>query len=398
MGIGFTETMTQSWFSRLQSSLGGMLVGIMMIALSVLTLFLNEGRAVKTAKSLAEGAAAVVHVQPSPVKSSNNGKLVHFNGMTAMPSMLRDPVFGVEAKALQISRKVEMYQWKQLSRSTTREKLGGGKETATTYDYEKDWSDQVQSSRDFKDQTGHVNPASMPYKNETTVASNVSVGDFQIPQRIVAGLDGAFSPMALDEKSIASAPTSVVTGGRKPMLDQGAFYYGVNPAAPAVGDFRVRFAAMEPGDISVIGRQSGKTIEPYVTKAGRPLEMARVGSIDASAMFEGAMKSNSILTWVLRAGGFLLMFIGSSMVFKPLVIVGKFIPLLGSAIGAGARLLAFGFSSVVSLVIIGVAWFAYRPLLSILLLALGGAVGVLALKLGRTKNAGPVVSNAAPAP
>ena len=39
-----------------------------------------------------------------------------------------------------------MYQWKQTSESKTKEKIGGGKETTTTYDYKKDWSDRPISS------------------------------------------------------------------------------------------------------------------------------------------------------------------------------------------------------------------------------------------------------------
>jgi hypothetical protein len=312
---------------------------------------------------------------------------------------LRDPVFGVEAKALQLSRKVEMYQWKQASKSTTTERLGGSKETTTTYEYEKEWSEQLQSSKGFKNPAGHTNPASLPYKAETLAASDVTVGDYRIPQRIIASLDGTASALALDEKSIAAAPTgSSGTGNVKPKLDQGDLYYGGNPADPRVGDVRVRFASMGLSEISVIGRQSGKTIEPYPTQAGRNLEMARVGAFDADVMFAGAMRSNTVMTWVLRVGGFLIMFIGSSMIFKPLVMVGKFVPFIGGIIGAGTGLLAFGLSSVASLATIALAWFVYRPMLSIALLVLGAVVGAFVLTRGRAKTAAQGTANATPAP
>ena len=95
----FTETTSESWFSRIKSSIGGIFIGLIMIVISFPILFLNEGRAVKTSKSLKEGAAAVIDVPASPIASANEGKLVHFTGMTGPASTLQDATFGVEAKA-----------------------------------------------------------------------------------------------------------------------------------------------------------------------------------------------------------------------------------------------------------------------------------------------------------
>ena len=78
--------------------------------------------------------------------------------MTVVPSTLKDSTFGVEAKGLKLGRTVQMYQWKETSESKTKEKIGGGKETTTTYDYKKDWSDSPIDSSDFKRPEGHQNP------------------------------------------------------------------------------------------------------------------------------------------------------------------------------------------------------------------------------------------------
>src|SRR4028118_2220876 len=105
MADTYTTTTSESWFSRIKSSFGGLVIGLIMLVVSLPVLFFNEGRAVTTSKSLKEGAAAVIEVPISPIDPGNNGKLVHFTGMANTAATLKDPTFGVEAKALtQIGR------------------------------------------------------------------------------------------------------------------------------------------------------------------------------------------------------------------------------------------------------------------------------------------------------
>ena len=56
----FIERSSQSWISRLGGSLKSVLFGIVLFGASIVLLWWNEGRAVKTAKGLKEGSAAVV--------------------------------------------------------------------------------------------------------------------------------------------------------------------------------------------------------------------------------------------------------------------------------------------------------------------------------------------------
>ena len=431
MSDSYTTTTSESWFSRIKSSFGGILIGLIMIAIALPMLFWNEGRAVTTSKSLKEGAGAVVDVEPSPIKEENNGKLVHFTGMTNTASTLKDPTFGVEAKALTLTRSVEMYQWKETSKSTTKEKVGGGKETTTTYDYKKEWSSSPISSSNFKNKGGHENPTSFRYQAQTMTAKDVTVGDFKIPERLVAGL-GNGKPLALDDSAIAAAPgeatptptvaasatpaaagvaspaasatpsptatatgTPAAAGSMKPKLENGALYYGQDPGSPAIGDMRVKFSSLEPTEISVLAAQSGNTIAPYQTKAGRALETVQTGSATAAEMFASARKGNTIMTWALRFGGWLLMFIGFTMLFKPLVMIGKFVPFIGSIIAAGTGLISFVLASVISLVVVAIAWIVYRPLLGIVLLVVAAALGVFALM--KMKAAKPAAARATPA-
>ena len=80
MSNSFTETTSTSWFGRLRHSVGGVVIGLVLIVGMVVLLFWNEGRAVTTARSLAEGAGAVVSVGADAVDAANEGKLVHVSG------------------------------------------------------------------------------------------------------------------------------------------------------------------------------------------------------------------------------------------------------------------------------------------------------------------------------
>ncbi|HEV8238682.1 MAG TPA: hypothetical protein VGS57_04895 [Thermoanaerobaculia bacterium] len=91
---------------RLGGSLKGAVVGVIFALVAVPLLFWNEGRAVKRARTLAEGAGKVVSVPAAAVDASHEGGLVHTSGQATTDEVLRDPTFGVERNALALERKV----------------------------------------------------------------------------------------------------------------------------------------------------------------------------------------------------------------------------------------------------------------------------------------------------
>jgi hypothetical protein len=86
------------------------------------------------------------------------------------------------------------------------------------------------------------------------------------------------------------------------------------------------------------------------------------------------------------------------MLFKPLVMIGKVVPFIGSMIAAGTGLISFVLASVISLVVVAIAWIVYRPLLGIILLVIAAALAVFALmKMKAAKTAAPGIARPAPA-
>jgi hypothetical protein len=104
-GDTFTQVTSTSWIARLGKSILGVLIGVVLIIGAIILLFWNEGRAVTTARSLAEGSHAVVEVGSASVDPANEGKLVYVSGELDARAPLTDQEFGVTANALRLGRR-----------------------------------------------------------------------------------------------------------------------------------------------------------------------------------------------------------------------------------------------------------------------------------------------------
>jgi hypothetical protein len=110
------------------------------------------------------------------------------------------------------------------------------------------------------------------------------------------------------------------------------------------------------------------------------------GIVSAEQMFADAKSMNTLLTWALRAVGALVMWLGCMLVLRPLTALFENIPLIGGIVEAGAGLAALLFTLVFAPLTIAVAWFYYRPLVSLIVLASGAALAfALGHRLGGQK-------------
>jgi len=82
------------------------------------------------------------------------------------------------------------------------------------------------------------------------------------------------------------------------------------------------------------------------------------------------------MTWGIRAGGALLMMIGFGMILAPFRVLADVVPLFGSIVGAGTGLIGLILTAILAPLTIAIAWFAYRPVVGAIVLALGIAAAV----------------------
>ena len=375
----FTEVTNQSWFSRIGDSIKGIIVGIVIFIIAFPVLFLNEGRAVRTYKTLKEGAGKVVTIDSATVDPANEGKLVYLTGKAVTDETLTDGQFGVSANAIKLKRNVEIYQWKEKKSTSKKKKTGGSTQTTTTYNYTKAWSKTLVKSSSFNKPSGHVNPTSMPFSMKNQKATNVKLGGFDLSSGLIGKINAYESLPVTDSVAI---PAELASKLKK---HNGGFYYGSNPASPAVGDMKITFQAVKPLEVSMISKQIGSTFEPYLSKTGKNLEMVKAGTHSADLMFAAAKKSNAAMTWMLRGLGLILMFVGITMVMKPLSVVADVLPFLGNLVEAASGLVAFLIAGLCSTLVIAIAWIIFRPLLGIFLLLIAGGIAY-ALKVVADKK------------
>ncbi len=357
-------------------------LGIALLIASFPLLFWNEGRAVKTARALAEGAKKVITIDAGNVSPDFEGQLVHVSGKTNTAEILTDAQFGVSTNAIKLRRNVEMYQWQEKSSSS-------GNNENKTYSYDKVWSKSVISSSGFNNQS-YTNPSSMPFQVTIKQANDVNLDAFVLPSSLISKINN-YTAIVPDSSLLASLKASPSFANLN-LEQQGQeifIGYQGSPAKPEIGDIRIGFEQVLAGPVSVIAQQSGNSFTAFKAKSGRNLSMLRVGTLTADEMFTLAVKENNMLTWAMRFLGFFLMLGAFRIILGPLEAMTRGIPLLGTMVRAGLSAVSFVLAFALTLVTVAISWFTFRPLIAIPLLTLALAGIFVAWWMGRKKE--PVV-------
>lgn len=354
--------------------LGSVIGGGLVLLIAIAGVFWNENRAVTTTRSLHEGRAVVASVPGEPVDAGLDGKLVHIQGQAEVTGKLRDPSLGIERPAVKLRRVVEMFQWVE---------RGGGKRlgknsrrSSTPARYETRWDKSLHKSRDFETPQGHENPASFEFEGQEWVSERVTLG----PRVLSPGLLGRWNSWEEVELLPADIDPLPIPGPLR--VWGGKLYRGENPQVPRIGDLRIGYEVVAPGPVSLVAAQRGSSFSSFQTASGDALEFLHPGLLDVDATFAAEHSRNTVFTWAGRLGGFLVMWIAMAIFFSPLQRLASWIPFLGRLIESGIGLFAFLLAACTTLVVIAVAWFAVRPMLSIGLLVGGVVLALVGSRLG----------------
>ena len=377
-----TEVTSTSWLSRLGQAIGGVFIGLIAILVATVLLFWNEGRAIKTAQGLTEGAGIVRNVAADKVDTANDGRLVHVSGMLSTGGPVADPDFAVRVQGVRLVRHVEMYQWKEETQTETRTKFGGGEERTTTYKYVRDWSDKPIDSTRFKEPRGHTNPV-MTYQSREALAAGTRLGAFAVPESLLRGF-GERKALPATE---AQANALQIRINKPVAVLDGVLHVGRDPSQPAIGDMKVSFFQVPLQVASVVATQSGGGFVPFRTHTGTTVELISAGAVPAATMFQHAQEENVSLTWILRGVGVFVMFLGFAFILRPLKVIADVIPFLGSIVGAGTGLIALLCTMAIAPIVIAIGWLWYRPLVGIAVLVAGFAATWGLARLARRRVA-----------
>ena len=368
----YTETTYTSYGQNIGNSFKGIFLGFIFLIGSIILLWWNEGRSVEQATALKEMQEKIVTLPNTHYDAQYESQAVLVQGKVTPLEMLVDTEFGVKSNGLILSKTVQMYQWNEKTSSTTQDKLGGGTETVTTYDYVKEWSSSQIDSSSFKRSMGHQNP--MMTRKGGYYVSPAKMGDFSLAKSMVSHI-GAYE----NYTGLASMPDYI--GDAKNY--KSFLYLGINPQMPMIGDMKITYLVAPEAIYTYAAKQQGKSLVPYVTENGKSFVFVRQGKVDSLTIFKEELDANSMMTWILRGVGLLVMFFGFTMIMGPLATLAKVVPMFGSLVGGVTSIVATILTLILGSIVIAFAWFSSRPLLSLSIIVVGIGVAFALGKLGK---------------
>jgi len=435
--MAYTETTTTGYGTRVGRSFKGILTGFGVFIAGTALLWWNEGRAVKTDKMLDEAEKVCIDMEnPSKINQEYEGELVCATAMATTDAVLNDTQFGISENAINLSRRVEYFQWVENEETEREDKLGGKEVATTTYTYTQEWTSRPVDSGQFKDPAYQgKNFTITTYEDADVWAEDVSFGAYKLNESLIHHISSREAVvLALDEKQLeawdkaardvvarvkgldlspkaaqqtVSKPAAPTTPAAAPAVadstlaavpdsvktvvpdsvpqenkidleyvhQQGnVLYFGRTSAAPQIGDVRVTFEKVMPAKVTIIAQVTGDTFKPYKAKNGKRFQTLVMGKKDADEIFDAEHQANHFWMWIFRLIGALMVISGLKGIFGFLEMILKVVPFIANIIGWGVGVVCTVIGIAWSLIVIAIAWLFYRPLLGISLLVVAGAL------------------------
>jgi hypothetical protein len=336
---------------KMKNSFLSIPLGMLFILLGILLLISNEKSAVRNNKIVAELRKEIVNISSDSVDNKNNNRLIATKGkLVYFPESLSDSKFNVSVNTPILKRVVEVYQWEENSEDD---------DDKTTYTYEKKWSEEIIDSSKFKNSSDHMNPSYKPFESEKYVTESLKVGNFS--------LDNVYKNQLSANNDYYDLSNVTLPEG---YVIEGKYITNcVDMSNPVIGNIRISYKYGDYSDVSILGRQENNNIVSYTSKQGTSVYKMVSGNKTGTEMIDSIEKTNKILKWVKRLIGISLISMGISAILSILTTLLSYIPILGGIANTGISLVAFLLGLAISLVIIAISWFAFRPVLSIILIA-----------------------------
>lgn len=354
-----TTVTNKGWGSRLGSSLKGILFGLILFFGSFVLLYWNEGRV-----DVSKFAVDAIEIESVAVDSFADGELVAASGPLTIEGQLQDEYLQPGDYVL-LRRNVEMYAWVEESESESDTNLGGSETTTTTYTYEKQWVSSVPDSSDFKEKTGHENPPKAIDDKDYRVKSG-KIGVYKITDMNKVALPGTEAIALTEENAIVPLDFE--------LIEETYLYNGFDYTDPDVGDLRISYEVLEPNDSALIfGQLKGDSIGPYFGKKDLSLYRIFYNSTKESAV-EQMHSEYTMISWILRVVGFLMMFIGLSMLLAPLKVLMDVIPIFGKVTGGVIGLISFLVALVLSIITIIISMILHSVIALVVVLVIAAGI------------------------
>ena len=320
--------------------------GIIILLVGIGLLWWNEGNNVRNIQTVNEGLKNYTDIKNSEIDDKYDGKLVATSGNLAVTGEIADDEFGVTSQSAALYRQVEMYQWEEDCDSD---------DNCT---YTKKWSDELIDSSNFQ-KSGYDNPDTKLYESEKITSNNVMLGAFTLPDNLIKQLS--------TDKKIKNLKEDVATS-HSMTLTPNNYYTNVVDNKAEIGNIRISFYENDSNVVSVLAEQSNDTFKTYKTKKGKDLFRIYEDNYDGNDMLMMIAKQNKFTKWLFRFIGIIFIMSGIGSMFSPLTNIMDKIPVLGNIVNGATSLVSFILGLALSLIVIAIAWFRFRPILSIILI------------------------------
>ena len=352
---------------------GLLIAGALLLLIGLALLFLNENRNARHVQIIAQSGGPVIRLTPGRPNPAYNGKLVYITGITNIGKPLADPFFTPPLKAVALKRKVEMYQWQEKYETQTMKTVEGNEVKLPVPTYTKVWSSKLIDSSAFKKLTTHRNPRKIPFQSKIFRAPDISVGGFNLSAGFANRLN-TYHQLQIKSKKYLSSRLK-----NKIQLYKHGYFIGNNPDKPEIGNIRITLEGVRLSEVSIIAKQEGNVLQPYITSTGKRIEMLRQGLHDAEVMLPMPQSAPLWILWSFRLGGFILICLGIALTFKAAPesdpeSSSLYARLAATDIGLNTVLIAPG----LVLLPIAIAWIVVLPLSGAILLAIAILLAVAA--------------------
>lgn len=358
---------------KMGRAIAGVGAGLLMFLTSFGVLWWNEGRT-----DMSKVAEQATITSADTVEGAVDGQLVSVSGTLNPTGTVGDPAYLAPGSYLRLNRHVEMFAWVE-NKKTTREKTVGGEEIERTeYNYVKQWTGSPASSDEFYEHKGHQNPK-LTIEDQTFHPEGATVGAWQIADVSGSRLPAA-EPVALT-KANTKLPRNRRERRRTHVSETHYYIGGGSPEKPAVGDVRISWTAVPAAQsVTMFAQASGATLVPYLHEGKDELYRAVAGTHD-EAIAQMATE-HKVMSWILRIAGFLMMWIGMSLVFGPIHAVLDIIPMIGQGSRFLVGVVLFPVALVLSVATMVVSMIAHSAIALILtlLLLVGGGIAFFVIR------------------
>jgi hypothetical protein len=311
-----------------RNPLAGIMGGALLFLCAFPVLYFNEAQ--ENLSNVAEQA-----VEYNEALESNY--LGYTVGAFSATNKANDPLLTREFVA--VTRTVEMYGYIE-TQSTATTNSGNTQSTLNSeirYTYSKAWLTNPAQTTTWRGRTSDF-PRDLPINYNTWVvnlpqprtstSTGLSINNIPVDG---TNLDlSASNDLSVTQDMIADNVYSVLLGDLYTSI-QGSF----DLTKPVIGDVRISFTVIEFDDQGLLlGNIDNNQFSAFTTDSGNILYRFFNGESTIESVVSQLQTEYQLTIWIFRGVGFLMLFVGLLLSFKPISTLFNFIPIFGS-VGSG---------------------------------------------------------------